>query len=135
MEKRIDVTIGYKIVEEGKPTRYFAGYCGEGRCYKDISAFKDKKGICYIPESEFEFGSGFETSAEWGIGYLKSDITELIRRGLPYMDIPEDEKFVERIAEYCLELAEWEGIEVVLDRLDLSEEWREFCEENQKISK
>ena len=45
MEKRIDVTIGYKIVEEGKPTRYFADQTPEGMCYKDIDAYKNDDDI------------------------------------------------------------------------------------------
>lgn len=35
MKKRINVTIGYKIVEDGKPTRYFADLDEEWKMFNN----------------------------------------------------------------------------------------------------
>lgn len=127
MEKRIDVTIGYKIVEDGKPTKYCAGNTGEGMSYKDIDAFKNDDDICYIPECEFD-GEGWSAEYRDGLGYAREDICNIISDELRwnYEDIPVCHEFCEYIAECVMLAAEWESVGVILDRIDLDVEWEEF---------
>ena len=127
MQKRIDVTIGYKIVEDGKPTRCFAGDTGEGMCYKDIDAFKNNSDICYIPECEFD-GEGWDMQYKEGIGYTKEEIINCVRDTIrwEYDGMPEKDDFITHIAECVFMEVEWETIGVAIDRIDLDEEWECF---------
>ena len=126
--KRIDVTIGYKIVEEGKPTWYFADKTSEGMCYKDIDAYKNNSDICYIPEYEFD-GEGWSIEDREGLGYTREEILNIVREEIRWNhdDLPRDEDFEQEIADYIFEVVEWESIGVALDRIDLDEEWKEYC--------
>lgn len=123
MEKRIDVTVGYKIVEDGKPTRYFADNTGEGMCYKDLSAYKNNDDICYIPECEFD-GEGWSVEYREGLGYSREEILDHVGNDAVWnWELPIDHDFEERIADYLIQEVEWESIGVALDRIDLDEEW------------
>lgn len=124
--KRIDVTIGYKIVEEGKPTRYFADQTSEGMCYKDIDAYKNNDDICYIPECEFD-GEGWSVEYREGLGYAREDITNCVSDELRwnYEDIPRCSHFATYIADCIIENVSWESIGVAVDRIDFDEEW--YC--------
>jgi hypothetical protein len=128
MEKRIDVTVGYKIVEEGKPTRYFAEDTGEGMCYKDIDAYKNNSDICYIPECEFD-GEGWSIEDREGLGYTREEILNIVQDEIRWNhdDLPRDEGFEQKIADYLFEVVEWESIGVAMDRIDLYEEWKDYC--------
>lgn len=127
MKKKIDVTVGYKIVEDGKPTRYFAGDTGEGMCYKDIDAYKNDNDICYIPECEFD-GEGWSVEYRDGLGYAREDILNCILDELRwnYEGIPVCDEFCAYEAECIIEEAEWESVGVILDRIDLDEDWEMF---------
>lgn len=126
--KRIDVTVGYKIVEEGKPTWYFAGDTGEGMCYKDIDAYKDNSDICYIPECEFN-GEGWSIEDREGLGYTREEILNIVQDEIRWNhdDLPRDEDFEQEIADYSFDVVEWESIGVAIDRIDLHEEWKQWC--------
>lgn len=126
--KRIDVTIGYKIVEEGKPTWYFAGNTGEGMCYKDTDAYKNNDDICYISECEFD-GEGWSVEYKEGLGYAREEILDIVKDEIRWNHegFPLDEDFEQEIADYIFEVVEWESIGVALDRIDLDEEWEGYC--------
>lgn len=124
MKKKIDVTIGYKIVEEGKPTRYFADQTSEGMCYKDLDAYKNNDDICYIPECEFD-GEGWEVEYREGLGYTREEIIQIIEEEIDcsYEGIPRCDDFATSIANYLIEGVNWETIGVAVDRVDFDEEW------------
>lgn len=127
--KRIDVTIGYKIVEEGKPTWYFADQTPEGMCYKDLDAYKNNDDICYIPECDFD-GEGWGVEyREDGLGYTREEILHIIEAELDwnYKNIPYNNDFVTNIADYLIEEVNWESIGVAVERIDFDEEWACFC--------
>ena len=128
MEKKIDVIIGYKIVEDGKPTRYFAGDTGEGMCYKDLEAYKNNDDICYIPECEFD-GEGWSVEYKEGLGYTREEILNIVSDEIRWNQegFPRDEDFEQEIADYVFEVVEWESIGVALERIDLDEEWKDYC--------
>lgn len=123
MEKRIDVTIGYKIVEEGKPTRYFADNTGEGMCYKDEEAYNNNSDICYIPECEFD-GEGWSVEDKEGLGYVKEEIENIVKDELRWnYNFPWSNHFANTIARIVFGEVGWESIGVAIDRIDLEEEW------------
>jgi hypothetical protein len=136
MEKRIDVTIGYKIVEKGKPTRYFADQTSEGMCYKDLDAYKNNDDICYIPECEFN-GEGWSVEYREGLGYAREDIMNWVLDELRwnYEGIPLCDEFCAHEAECIIEEAEWESVGVILDRIDLDEDWYYFSHSSYKSIK
>lgn len=131
--KRIDVTIGYKIVEEGKPTWYFADQTPEGMCYKDLDAYKNNDDICYIPEHEFD-GEGWSVEYREGLGYVREEVIQIIEDIIDYEDIPYSKNFVPNIADYIIENVNWESIGVAVERIDFNEEWIHFCMKSNKIS-
>lgn len=126
--KRIDVTVGYKIVEEGKPTWYFADQTPEGMCYKDLDAYKNNSDICYIPECEFD-GEGWSIEDREGLGYTREEILNIVQDEIRWNhdDLPRDEDFEQEIADYVFEVVEWESVGVAVDRIDLHEEWKQWC--------
>lgn len=125
--KRIDVTIGYKIVEEGKPTWYFADRTPEGMCYKDLDAYKNNDDICYIPEHEFD-GEDWGVEYREGLGYTKEDIVNCVSAELwSYEGIPKCEEFAQLEADYIFDIVNWESIVVAVGRIDFDEEWACFC--------
>lgn len=127
MEKRIDVTVGYKIVEDGKPTRYFADDTGEGMCYKDLDAYKNDDDICYIPECDFD-GEGWSVEYREGLGYTKEEIINFVADEIRwgYEGIPACKEFCVHEAECIINEAEWESVGVILDRIDLAEDWEQW---------
>lgn len=124
--KRIDVTVGYKIVEEGKPTWYFADQTPEGMCYKDLDAYKNNDDICYIPECEFD-GEGWSVEDKEGLGYTREEIINFVCDEIrwTYEGMPTDNDFATNIADYLIEDVSWETIGVAVERIDFDEEW--YC--------
>jgi hypothetical protein len=123
--KTIYVTIGYKVVEDGKPTRYYGDQTDNGVCYKDLEAFKDNSDICYIPECELlEDWSADEDIL--GLGYAKEDVLNIARDYISDEGIPVEEDFVEYIAECALQNVDWQGIGTYLNEIDIYETWEYY---------
>lgn len=126
---KIYVTIGYKEVEEGKPTRYYGDQTDNGVCYKDLEAFKDGSDLCYIPECDFLESWEADLNLPnigYSLGYAREDILNLVRENLVYEEIPIDEDFVEYIAECALQNVDWQGIGTYLNEIDLYENWEYY---------
>lgn len=126
--KRIDVTVGYKIVEKGKPTWYFADQTPEGMCYKDIDAYKNGDDICYIPECEFD-GEGWGVEYRAGLGYTREEIFIFVHDEIRwnYDEIPECKEFAQLEADYIFDIVNWESVGVAIDRTDFVEDWNGYC--------
>ena len=122
---KIDVTIGYKVVEDGKPTRYFGDQTDNGVCYKDMEAFKDNSDICYIAESELD---GEDWSAEFDSykGYTREEILSITKEHIEDEGICPNEGFVEYIAEHALDVVDWQSIGTYLNEVDLYETWEYY---------
>ena len=119
------VTIGYKVAEEGKPTRYFGDQTENGVCYKDLDAFRDNSDICYIPEGELL--ENWEADLNiLGFGYRREDILDLAREYVGLEGIPAEEDFVEYLAECALHNVDWQSIGTFLEVTDISEEWEYY---------
>lgn len=125
--KRIDVTVGFKIVEEGKPTWYFADQTPEGMCYKDLDAYKNNDDICYIPECEFD-GEGWSVERREGLGYMREEVIQIVEEEIDccYGDIPRCDDFATKSADYIIEEVNWETIDVAVARVDFDEEWANY---------
>ena len=126
---KIYVTIGYKVVEDGKPTRYYGDQTDNGVCYKDLDAFKDNSDLCYIPEcdllNDWEADLNLP-NLRYSLGYAREDILNLAREYVVYEDIPVDEDFVEYIAECALQNVDWQGIGTYLNEIDIYETWEYY---------
>lgn len=125
----IYVTIGYKVVEDGKPTRYYGDQTDNGVCYKDLEAFKDNSDLCYIPEcdllNDWEADLNLPNLG-YSLGYAREDILNLAREYVVYEDIPVDEDFVEYIAECALQNVDWQSIGTYLNEIDIYETWEYY---------
>ena len=97
-------------------------------CYKDDKAYEDNSDICYIPECEFD-GEGWSVEEREGLGYTREEILNIVKDEIRWNhdDLPLDEDFEQEIADYAFEVVEWESIGVAVDRIDLYEEWKQWC--------
>lgn len=113
MNKQIKATVGYIEIVKGKKV-YHSGECNNSNYYKDDKSFSSKKGVCYIPESDFN-EDGLADS-----GYTFKD----------FLDLAKGDK---ELAEYLYESIEWQLPEVYLDQcIDIDEVY--FCPECKKYS-
>ena len=71
--KRIESTIGYRVIDNEGFVTYHTDFTKNGYVYKDDDAFESGNGICYIPENGFYAGVATEED-----GYTKEDIFDLI---------------------------------------------------------
>ena len=129
----INTTIGSKEVYENGETRYYYGPTDDGWCFKDKDAW-DRKEICYIPEVDFRQPRGVMTrgvmkdyvTADYSIGYIRSEIEDIVRETLEALELPFSEDFVQQKARCVFDVATWESIGVVVERIDWEEELNEF---------
>lgn len=122
---KIDVTIGYKVVEDGKPTRYFGDQTENGVCYKDLEAFKDNSDLCYIPECELD-GENWSAEFDSYKGYTREEILSMTKEFIEDENTPADKDFVEHLAEHALQVVDWQSIETYLNEIDIYETWEYF---------
>lgn len=123
------VTVGYKEVEDGQPTRYYGDETENGVCYKDLEAFKDNSDLCYIPECDplNDWSADLDLpNLGYSLGYAREDILDLARDYITDEDIPVDENFVEYIAECALQNVDWQSIGTYLNEIDIYETWEYF---------
>lgn len=119
----IIATVGWKEVFEDGEIRYYCGTTDEGWCFKDKKAY-DTRSVCYIPEVDFR---GHDYLIEGAAtGYTREDIEKILRETLEELELPFSEDFVVQKARSVFDVAEWESIGVVVDRIDWEEELNEF---------
>lgn len=125
----VKVTVGSREHREDGSIRYVSGNTEEGYCYKDYEAWENG-GICYIPEAEFNFDAYREAGPHRPrFGTTKVRILEDVREMLEYYPtIPKCTEFEEHLARSVFEIASWECIATILDRIDYEEEWLSFNE-------
>lgn len=122
MEKKIEVTNGYKIVDEnGIVVGYETGSTMNGECYKDEDAFKKKEGVCYISEYEYSemlenltaLHSEYENS-EFSDEDYRADVKDIIDNvGWKYEDILNLVGGIgfEKVAWYIFAIVDWQSPE------------------------
>lgn len=124
----INTTVGCKEVYENGKTRYYWGPTSDGVCFKDKSAWYRKE-ICYIPEVDFESARCRMTNyvtPDYSIGYTRTEIENILRETLKELELPFSEDFVQKKARNVFDIAEWETIGVIVERIDWEEELNEF---------
>lgn len=119
----IHTTVGSREVYEDGRVVYNSAPYEDGWCYKDNDAW-DVNGICYIPESDFEYTTHREFCSE--LGYTRDEIISYVREALEDTGLPFSEDFLHKMARAVYDVAEWESIGVVVDRIDWEEELNEF---------
>lgn len=119
----ISATVGWKCVYEDGEIRYYCGTTNEGWAFKDKKAY-DTRSVCYIPEVDFRKQDYLIEGAN--TGYTREDIENMVRETLEDLELPFSEDFVRQNARSVFDMAEWETIGVVIDRIDWEEELNEF---------
>lgn len=103
---------------DGHNTIYTGESMGDGRIYKDMNAFDEKEGVCYISEEKMEdyemdmCESGVKPISEYGVTY---DELLTYARGLALRN-------PEQVARHCLYNATWQSVYTEL------EEFHNCCE-------
>ena len=138
--KKIETTCGYREEYENGEIRYYSAWSGQGYVYKDDEAFKTGNGVAYIREAEFEharedYGKDYVTPEQIEKeGYGMHTKAEIISEARDYFrdEIPEGypftEDFLAFVAQVCYDIADWQGIDILLDELN----WDEPQEEGAK---
>lgn len=119
----VHTTVGSREHYEDGRVRYISAPTDEGWCYKDKDAW-NRRSICYIPEVDFRGQEFLEERP--GLGYTREDIERIVRETLEDLGLPFSEDFVSQKARSVFDVAEWESIGVVVDRIDWEEELNEF---------
>ena len=120
----VHTTIGSREHYEDGRTRYISAPTDEGWCYKDNDAW-DRRGICYIPEVDFR-SHEFILEESPDLGYTREDIENIVRETLEDLELPFSEDFVQKKARCVFDIATWESIGVVVERIDWEEELNLF---------
>lgn len=138
---------GYMVKFPNDDDVYYVGEAcppiGNGFCYKDRAAFKDRQGICYTPEYSFmdEVGIDENVSDEMldfmnknGIGYVALDngytfydiehcVYDWIGDKLNELNDYIYDLFVDYMCEQVFENVDWQCPETYLQELDVIEQW------------
>lgn len=132
----VNVEVGYKVTEDKQPTKYYFGASGNGLYYKDYSAWENNSDICYIPEYEFKGHGAFRVESS-ALGYIREEIIQIVQDEIDwnYPSIPVGTSFENQIARSIFYEASGESIGAILDRIDLDEEWKYYCINNEILSK
>ena len=131
---------GYLLKDKKSNTYYSCEQTIQGYIYKDYEAFKDGKGICYIPESSF---TGFNSlndyiSSKMVKEYSKADINNGVKKELyqNYSDcfkskkIPK--KLIEGISEFVIDVVDWQAPESFIYETDWTEDIMNYFENNKE---
>lgn len=115
---------------------------GDGYIFKDMEAFHNKKGICYMSEQDIiDFDNDINgpiTEQELinnGFAIDYNTAIDLTTEYLRYYDLPTNTFICEYIAQYILENAEWASFGTYLhEKYECIEEWiNEIIKEKIKI--
>lgn len=119
--RKVDVTIGYKEINTEKEIKYFGGETNNGMCYKDLDAWKNKKGVIYIPEYGLTDNGKVDIDDCW---YSK-EWFNFVKETIENYDIY-DENFSKHMAEIILQECDWQDLSTKLQELDIEEEYAYF---------
>lgn len=118
---KVDVTIGYKEIITEKEIKYFGGETNNGMCYKDLDAWKNKKGVIYIPEYGLTDNGKVDIDDCWYSKEWMNFVKEIIENHDIY-----DENFSKYMAEIILQECDWQDLSTKLQELDIEEEYGYF---------
>jgi hypothetical protein len=118
---KVDVTIGYKEIITEKEIKYFGGETNNGMCYKDLDAWKNKKGVIYIPEYGLTDNGKVDIDDCW----YSQEWMNFVKETIENYDIY-DENFSKHMAEIILQECDWQDLSTKLQELDIEEEYGYF---------
>lgn len=109
-EVKTEVDCGYRWTD-GYATRYCTGHTGEGTMYKDMKAFDEKEGICYICDEALaqraeDISDGIVKPIE-EYGYTYTDLVNYARMNAL--------RNPEQVARHCLQNITWQSPFTELD--------------------
>ena len=121
---------GYLLKDKKNKTYYANGRTIQGYVYKDSNSYKSGKGICYIPESDFE---GINILNDYIDSnnvkeYTRKDILNAVKRELIncYDDLFKSKKIpnklIENISDEVFNVVDWECPESYLAETDWTED-------------
>ena len=129
MEKKIEVTIGFKTINENGVETYFGDYTNNGFCYKNIDAFKNGLGVIYIGEYDFQSEICESTNAmlwyrnNW-IKYVKEACLNYLEDKINEIQECDFMPFIEFCALQILDECDWQDLTTLLDeKLIYSNDW------------
>lgn len=102
---------------------------GEGYIFKDMEAFHNKKGLCYMSEQDIidydddcpPVCTEEELIENYGIDYNMA--IKLVKEVLEYEGLPIHNFICEHIAQSILENAEWASFSTYLNQIENLDEW------------
>lgn len=133
--KVIKVTIGEMIDNGRNCYQYKGGETANGRCYKDMEAWKSGVGFIYMSESEIneveEFGLENYSEELW----TRDSWIKWVVDALSYEEYGWD--FCKHIAELILIESDWQCLSTLLDEYELSgtidAEYDEWLKNRKKV--
>ena len=130
MEKKIEVTIGFKTINENGVETYFGDYTDIGFCYKNIDAFKNGLGVIYIGEYEFEDNDCISTNSNlWNrtswIEWVKEKCVEELGDKIHEIEECDFTPFIEFCALQILEECDWQDLSTLLEEKLIYTNWFE----------
>lgn len=105
--KNIVANIGYREECGNGEIRYRGGQSDNGWCYKDMDAFKNGVGVCYIGEYSLGDIERNEDAILWTYEMLINEVRETLEREYP-KEMYSNEKFIEFLTESVLETCDWQ---------------------------
>jgi len=104
-----------------------------GCCYKDEKAFKNKKGVCYIPEhnttsqdydTEYKIPYGKEDEyCCYNYDDIKNDVKDEL--SMFYSEFNYTEKDIEKITEIVFDMIDWQHPSSLLREINWEEDLKE----------
>ena len=123
--KRIYTTVGYREEYPNGEIRYYGDCTDNGFCYKDMNAWLLGKGVCYIPECDFEEDS-------FVLNYTDNTRDIIVKDMANYL--PEcDVKFIEGRAECVLAECDWQCLTTMMFEIDWEEDIEAVYEVGTKV--
>lgn len=132
---------GYKVKDKQNNNYYILTYGWQGYYYKDYDAFKDNNEVCYIPEyvNKEENSSCVLVPLDKKNNsiYYRDDILNAVRNeinGKVYENFFSEkapEKLIEQIAEYVLDVVDWQHPESYIYETEWDDTIKEYFSKNE----
>lgn len=139
IEKEVDN--GYKVKSFFGERLYILTYGWQGYYYKDYDAFKGNDDVCYIPEyaNKEESSSCIVVPLDKNNNsiYYRDDLLNAVRNeinGKVYVDFfveKAPEKLIEQIAEYVLDVVDWQHPESYIYETEWDDTIKEYFSKNE----
>ena len=114
----------------GAETFYYCGNYGEGEIYKDLTAFDEKEGICFIDKDDY-----LNYKREW---LTRSKVPDINEYGVTYQDLITYARelgirYPEEVARHCLQNCTWQSVYTELQQFHDNCEEEELLELDEEI--